>query len=123
MAPKTSEDIEVEKENPAQQETPVMNYPAISVPALFRYATTAVLFINLVGVSFALGAGAVQLLMVIFFGNLTEDFGKFGAGVKSESASASTAAAAFRTAAGKDASYAYMLAFVYTGEVVAKRVR
>ncbi|KAJ7125819.1 P-loop containing nucleoside triphosphate hydrolase protein [Mycena crocata] len=135
MAPKTSDDIPVEKENPAQQETPVMNYPAISVLALFRYATTAELFINLVGVSFALGAGAVQLLMVIFFGNLTEDFGKFGA-VKSEFGSASTAAAAFRTAAGKDASYiaytgvgvllctyAYMLAFVYTGEVIAKRVR
>ncbi|KAF8168807.1 ste6-like protein [Mycena galopus ATCC 62051] len=134
-------------EDTPQGPPPAQEYPPIGVPALFRYATNTELLLNLVGVTFALGAGAcesiplllftcAQLLMVIFFGNLTLDFERFGSAVQQGSSSIPAAAAAFRSAAGKDASYlvytgvgvcactyVYMLVFVYTGEVIAKRVR
>lgn len=51
--------------------------------------------------------------MVIFFGNLTLDFERFGAAVEQGSSSVPAAAATFRTAAGKDASY-----LVYTGTFI-----
>ncbi|KAJ6535983.1 P-loop containing nucleoside triphosphate hydrolase protein [Mycena vulgaris] len=122
-------------ETPEETPLPVLEYPPISLPALFRYATSTELLINLVGIAFAVGAGAAQLLMVIFFGNLTLDFEQFGAAVK-DGSNISSAAAAFRSAASKDASYiaytgvgvlictyVYMLAFVYTGEVISRRIR
>ncbi|KAF8157643.1 P-loop containing nucleoside triphosphate hydrolase protein [Mycena galopus ATCC 62051] len=125
-------------EDTPQGPPPAQEYPPIGVPALFRYATNTELLLNL-------------LLMVIFFGNLTLDFERLGSAVQQGSSSIPAAAAAFRSAAGKDASYlvytgvgvcactqvitfllllylinrryVYMLVFVYTGEVIAKRVR
>ncbi|KAJ7720288.1 P-loop containing nucleoside triphosphate hydrolase protein [Mycena maculata] len=134
--PAMKEEKQLEAETIPEKTTPVLDYPPIGIAGLFRYATETELLINLVGVAFAVGAGASQILMVLFFGNLTLDFERFGAALNDGSSSVSSAAAAFRSAAAIDAShivytglgvlvgtYGYMITFVYTGEAISKRIR
>jgi len=115
----------------------------VSFTALFRFSTKFELFIDAIGLICAAAAGAAQPLMSLLFGNLTQDFVKFGSvigqahlGNATAIAEVPVAAAAFRHTAALDASYlvyigvgmfvctyVYMYVWVYTGEVNAKRVR
>ncbi|KAF5338963.1 hypothetical protein D9611_008823 [Ephemerocybe angulata] len=117
--------------------------PPVSFFQLFRFSTKFELFIDVIGLVAAAAAGAAQPLMSLLFGNLTNDFVRFGivtAQAQSGNATAAAlvpeAARAFKHAAALDASYlayigvgmfaatyTYMLVWVYTGEVNAKRVR
>ncbi|KAH9940672.1 P-loop containing nucleoside triphosphate hydrolase protein [Amylocystis lapponica] len=134
--PKATTDVPVDGASEHDAPPPVLEYPTIGVLALFRYATNIEILINLIGLVAAIGAGAGQLLMVIFFGDLALDFQNFGAAISNNPSDIPSTAAAFRAVASKNASYIvyigvgifvctyiYMLAFVYTGEVIAKRIR
>ncbi|KAF8627411.1 hypothetical protein AX17_006226 [Amanita inopinata Kibby_2008] len=111
--------------------------------ALFRFSTKFELFIDFIGLCSAAAAGAAQPLMTLLFGNLTQDFVNFGMilndarnGVPGAAEKIPAAAASFRHAAAKNASYlvyigigmfvctyTYMNIWVYTGEINAKRIR
>ncbi|KAF5337586.1 hypothetical protein D9611_014797 [Ephemerocybe angulata] len=100
------------------------------------------LFIDALVLSAPLQQGSAQPLMALLFGNLTNDFVKFGIISKQADSGNATATAllpeaakAFKHTAALDASYlayigvsmfavtyAYMYIWVYTGEVNAKRV-
>ncbi|KZT11907.1 P-loop containing nucleoside triphosphate hydrolase protein [Laetiporus sulphureus 93-53] len=116
---------------------------AVSFFSMFRFATRREISMNIVGLVAAAAAGAAQPLMSLLFGNLTEAFVTFGttaAEAKSGNSTATdelpAAASHFRHTAANDASYLvyigvgmfvctyiYMTAWVYTGEVNAKRIR
>ncbi|OSD02414.1 multidrug resistance protein 1 [Trametes coccinea BRFM310] len=120
----------------------------VSFAQLFRFATPTELLLDLIGLIAAAGAGASQPLMSLLFSRLTQDFVNFGTILKriadplspQDAASAESelpgAVAAFKHSAALNASYlvyiglgmflctyTYMLIWVYTGEVNAKRVR
>ncbi|KAF5338964.1 hypothetical protein D9611_008824 [Ephemerocybe angulata] len=115
----------------------------VSLAQLFRFSTKFELFIDALGLVCAAAAGSAQPLMALLFGNLTNDFVKFGIISKQADSGNATATAllpeaakAFKHTAALDASYlayigvsmfavtyAYMYIWVYTGEVNAKRVR
>ncbi|PCH40227.1 multidrug resistance protein 1 [Wolfiporia cocos MD-104 SS10] len=115
----------------------------VSFFALFRFSTKHELIMNGTGLVAAAAAGAAQPLMSLLFGNLVQAFVNFGttaaaakgAGKQGQEA-LSAAAAEFRHTAANDASYLvyiglgmfvctyiYMTAWVYTGEINAKRIR
>ncbi|KAL6304388.1 P-loop containing nucleoside triphosphate hydrolase protein [Sparassis latifolia] len=115
----------------------------VSFVSLFRFSTRTELTFNVIGVIAAAAAGAAQPLMSLLFGNLVQAFVTFGSTVQESKAGTLTDPGAltaaenhFRTTAAKDASYlvyiglgmfvctyVYMLVWVYTGEVNAKRIR
>ncbi|KDQ62305.1 hypothetical protein JAAARDRAFT_54276 [Jaapia argillacea MUCL 33604] len=115
----------------------------VAFSAMFRFSTTGELILDVVGVVAAIAAGAAQPLMTLLFGNLTQDFVAFEAiiyaadgGDAAAQAQVPIAAANFRTTAAHDATYLvcigigmfvctylYMVGWVYTGEVNAKRIR
>ncbi|KAI0032067.1 P-loop containing nucleoside triphosphate hydrolase protein [Vararia minispora EC-137] len=113
-----------------------------SFAQLFRFSTKTELLINAVGLVGAVAAGAAQPLMTLLFGNLTNQFVIFGAALASvgtdpnANQAVAQAAAAFRHVAANDSlylvfigigmlvsTYVYMMTWVYTGEITAKRVR
>ncbi|KAF8574055.1 ste6-like protein [Ramaria rubella] len=114
---------------------------AVSFIDLFRFATPFELSMNLVGIVAATAAGAAQPLMTLIFGKLVNSFIGFGQVAAETHFDTSnpefqTAAAEFRHLAAQDAlvltligvgifvtTYMYMFLWVYTGEVIAKRVR
>ncbi|KAF8892354.1 multidrug resistance protein 1 [Gymnopilus junonius] len=115
---------------------PVAEPKPISLFQLFRYSTRFELFLNFIGILAAAVAGAAQPLMTLLFGNLTQDFVAFSQTLAAGSDDISTAAANFRHASAKNATYlvyigigifvctyAYMFIWVYTSEVNAKRIR
>ncbi|KAG1728170.1 P-loop containing nucleoside triphosphate hydrolase protein [Suillus paluster] len=119
--------------------------------SLFRYSTRFEIMLNLFGVICAVVAGAMQPVMTLAFGNLTQDFVAFGlaeneyyqslqsndANVTEQAQMALDAAASeFRHNASLDASYLtyigiliffstylYMYTWIYTSEVNGKRIR
>ncbi|KAL5524544.1 hypothetical protein ACEPAF_9684 [Sanghuangporus sanghuang] len=114
----------------------------VSFAELFRFSTKPELVLDFVGLVCAATAGAAQPLMSIIFGNLTEAFVDFGTALQGVGDGSATteqledSAANFRHVAALDASYlvyiglgilvatfVYMYAWVYTGEVNSKRVR
>ncbi|KXN88295.1 Leptomycin B resistance protein pmd1 [Leucoagaricus sp. SymC.cos] len=105
---------------------------------MFRFATKFETTINLVSLIAAAAAGAAQPLMTLLFGDLTQNFVVFQRVLNDPTQvnNIPAAAAAFRSAAAKNASYLvyigvgmffctyiYMFVWVYTGEINAKRVR
>ncbi|KAF9242527.1 P-loop containing nucleoside triphosphate hydrolase protein [Melanogaster broomeanus] len=125
--------------------------PSVPFTDLFRYSTRFEIILDVIGLVAAAAAGAAKSLMSLLFGNLTQDFVVFGddaltyyqelqtgnATVIAAAQQALDAAAAeFRRSAAADASYlvymgvgmfvctyAYMVIWVYTGEVNSKRIR
>ncbi|GBE85042.1 hypothetical protein SCP_0702280 [Sparassis crispa] len=120
----------------------------VSFVSLFRFSTRTELTFNVIGVIAAAAAGAAQAsptcpLMSLLFGNLVQAFVTFGSTVQESKAGTLTDPGAltaaenhFRMTAAKDASYlvyiglrmfmctyVYMLVWVYTEEVNAKRIR
>ncbi|KAI0350350.1 P-loop containing nucleoside triphosphate hydrolase protein [Trametes cingulata] len=110
---------------------------------LFRFSTRKEIIMDCIGLVAAACAGAAQPLMSLLFGRLTQDFVTFGQTLKhaqsgdaSAAAAVPGAAAAFKHSAALNASYlvyigvgmfvctyTYMVVWVYTGEVNAKRIR
>ncbi|KZV67726.1 P-loop containing nucleoside triphosphate hydrolase protein [Peniophora sp. CONT] len=119
--------------------------PPVSFTSLFRFSTKFELMLDAIGLVGAIAAGAAQPLMSLLFGNLTNQFVQFGAAAaKLQGDPTNTtlqqevaaAAAHFRHESSKDAlylviigigmficTYLYMLTWVYTAEVAAKRIR
>ncbi|KIL59283.1 hypothetical protein M378DRAFT_27062 [Amanita muscaria Koide BX008] len=111
----------------------------VSISELFRFSTKFELFLDFIGLVCAAAAGSAQVLMTLFFGNLTQDFVSFGIVMNTspnDAGKVSAAAAAFRNSASLGASYLvyigvgvfvctyiYMGTWAYTGEVNAKRIR
>ncbi|KAL1744419.1 ste6-like protein [Schizophyllum fasciatum] len=115
----------------------------VSFAELFRFSTKTELLFNFIGLVAAAASGAAQPLMSLLFGNLTQDFVTFQmmleqakAGDADAAAQIPTAAANFRHSSSLNASYlvyigigmmacvyVYMVGWVYTGEVNAKRLR
>ncbi|EIW59664.1 multidrug resistance protein 1 [Trametes versicolor FP-101664 SS1] len=120
----------------------------VSFLELFRFSTRREIALDILGLFAAACAGAAQPLMSLLFGRLTQDFVTFGTTLKeaqdpsnpdlqaSAAASLPGSAAAFKTSAALNASYlvyigigmfvctyTYMVIWVYTGEVNAKRIR
>ncbi|KAI0643098.1 P-loop containing nucleoside triphosphate hydrolase protein [Trametes meyenii] len=115
---------------------------------LFRFSTRTEIVMDILGLVAAAGSGAAQPLMSLLFGRLTQDFVNFGMTVarsqdstdpsaaSAAKAAIPEAAAAFKHSAALNASYlvyigigmfvctyTYMVIWVYTGEVNAKRIR
>ncbi|KAJ7501193.1 P-loop containing nucleoside triphosphate hydrolase protein [Mycena galericulata] len=117
--------------------------PPVSFFALFRFATRGELLLNFIGLVAAAASGAISPLLSIFFGNLTQDFVAFTftlaeaqAGSAEAAAQLPAAAANFRHASAKNATYMtllgagmfvctyiYMHTWVVTSELSAKRIR
>ncbi|KAG7444173.1 P-loop containing nucleoside triphosphate hydrolase protein [Guyanagaster necrorhizus] len=115
----------------------------ISFVELFRYATIPEKLLNVLGIFAAAASGAAQPLMTLLFGRLVQDFTDFAttlfqieAGDEDAAARFDSVAASFRAAASANASYlayigigmfactyVYMMTWVYTAEVIAKRIR
>ncbi|KIY44784.1 multidrug resistance protein 1 [Fistulina hepatica ATCC 64428] len=115
----------------------------VSFTQLFRYATKSELLLNGIGLLAAAAAGAAQPLMTLLFGRLVQNFVAFEVVIENIDSGNSTAASdlpavadAFVHAASLNASYltyigvgmmvctyVYMLTWVYTAEVNAKRIR
>ncbi|KAI4527252.1 ste6-like protein [Schizophyllum commune Loenen D] len=115
----------------------------VSFTELFRFSTKFELTLNAIGLVAAAASGAAQPLMSLLFGNLTQDFVTFQMMVISAqngdaeaAAQIPQAAANFRHSSSLNASYLvyigigmmvcvyiYMVGWVYTGEVNAKRLR
>ncbi|KAK0503658.1 ste6-like protein [Armillaria luteobubalina] len=115
----------------------------VSFVGLFRYATIHEKLLNIIGIFAAAAAGAAQPLMTLLFGRLVQDFTDFAttlylieAGDETAAARFDAVAASFRSAAAANASYlvyigigmfactyVYMMAWVYTAEAIAKRIR
>ncbi|TBU45834.1 P-loop containing nucleoside triphosphate hydrolase protein [Dichomitus squalens] len=123
--------------------TPVKQLQPASFLSLFRFSTKFELIIDVIGLVAAAAAGASQPLMSLLFGRLTQDFVTFGTdvinaqnGVAGAAEDLPIAAAHFKHSAALNASYlvyigigmfvctyTYMVVWVYTGEVNAKRLR
>ncbi|KAJ7436836.1 P-loop containing nucleoside triphosphate hydrolase protein [Mycena latifolia] len=132
---KEEPDSEDKKEEP--------KVPPVSFFALFRFATRGELLLNFIGLIAAGAAGATSPLLSIFFGNLTQDFVAFTltlteaqAGSADAAAQLPIAAAKFRHASSKNATYMtilglgifattyiYMHTWVVTSELSSKRIR
>ncbi|KAJ7186229.1 P-loop containing nucleoside triphosphate hydrolase protein [Mycena pura] len=116
--------------------------PPVSFFALFRFATPGEISLNVIGIIAAGAAGAISPLLSIFFGNLTEDFVAFTRALTEQDGSAEaaaqvqTAAANFRHASAKNATYLtilgvgifvttyiYMNTWIVTAELNGKRIR
>ncbi|VDB87190.1 unnamed protein product [Peniophora sp. CBMAI 1063] len=119
--------------------------PPVGFTQLFRFSTKFELMLDAIGIVAAIAAGAAQPLMSLLFGNLTNQFVQFGAAVNQLQGdptnttlqqSVETAASHFRHESANDAlylvcigigmfvcTYVYMLTWVYTAEVTAKRIR
>ncbi|KAH9858203.1 P-loop containing nucleoside triphosphate hydrolase protein [Lenzites betulinus] len=113
----------------------------VSFLALFKYATRTEVLLNWIGIFAAIGAGAAQPLMTFVFGRLTQNFVSFATTVSASGDAAdpqvqAELAAEFKHTAALNASYLvyigigmfvctyiYMVTWVYTGEVNAKRIR
>ncbi|KAM5533130.1 hypothetical protein V8D89_013178 [Ganoderma adspersum] len=122
---------------------PSKQIPPASFTSLFRFATRFELTINALGLVAAAASGASQPLMSLLFSRLTQDFVSFGTAVIQKeqgnadaAASLPAAAANFKHSAALNASYlvyigvgmfvctyTYMVIWVYTAEVGAKRLR
>ncbi|KAJ7288261.1 P-loop containing nucleoside triphosphate hydrolase protein [Mycena rebaudengoi] len=133
----SSETTDVEPE-PVEPPT-----PPVSFFSLFKFATKFELTLNAIGLVAAISAGAAQPLMTILFGNLVNEFVKFGTvtiridnGDPTAAAELPEVARAFRHQAAQLATYLvvigaamflctyiYMFFYVYTGEINAKRIR
>ncbi|CCA75810.1 probable Leptomycin B resistance protein pmd1 [Serendipita indica DSM 11827] len=120
-------------------------FPPVPFFALYRFTTKFEVFLNLVGIVCAVASGAAQPLMTLMFGNLTVAFVDFGtaaanafqSGASPEAfAALQQAADHFRSVAAKDAlylvcigigmfatTYLYMVTWIRTSEVAAKRIR
>ncbi|THH26451.1 hypothetical protein EUX98_g7736 [Antrodiella citrinella] len=117
---------------------------AASFFQLFRFSTRREIALDIIGLFAAAGAGAAQPSMSLIFGKLVQDFITFQQAVSSvrqnptpqAEADLGVTAAHFRSTAALDASYlvyiglgmfvctwVYMMTWVYTGEVGAKRLR
>ncbi|KAH9949128.1 P-loop containing nucleoside triphosphate hydrolase protein [Amylocystis lapponica] len=134
-------DVSLDLSSAAMSDTDTV--PTISILALFKYATTTELLLNVVGLLAAIGGGAAMPLMSLFFGNLTKQFVQFSLTIASAKNGDSAAQAQvepmanqFRHSAAVDASYlayigagmfactyAYMYIWTYTGELNVKRLR
>nr|WCD39452.1 Ste6-2 [Ganoderma boninense] len=123
--------------------TPSKQIPPASFSSLFRFATRFELTINALGLVAAAASGASQPLMSLLFSRLTQDFVTFGttlnqaqSGDVAAAQALPAAAAGFKHSAALNASYlvyiglgmfactyTYMVIWVYTAEVGAKRLR
>ncbi|EIN12733.1 P-loop containing nucleoside triphosphate hydrolase protein [Punctularia strigosozonata HHB-11173 SS5] len=142
--PQPENEKQADVEVPAEDAKPkVEDIKPVSFTDLFRLHTRTELVLNLIGLVCAAGAGAAQPLMSLLFGNLTQDFVSFETILAEANSGNATAKAAFpaarshfRHTAANDASYlvyigvamfvatyVYMVVWVYTGEVNAKRIR
>ncbi|KAI0714082.1 P-loop containing nucleoside triphosphate hydrolase protein [Cerioporus squamosus] len=149
--PKNTEAVEDEKPKDVVLEgsgsTPAKQITPVGIPALFRFSTKTELLMDFIGLIAAAAAGAAQPLMSLLFSRLTQDFVTFGTILQLTSspdpATAAQAqqelpiaAAGFKHSAALNASYlvyigvgmfvctyTYMVVWVYTGEVNAKRLR
>ncbi|TFK71922.1 P-loop containing nucleoside triphosphate hydrolase protein [Pluteus cervinus] len=116
--------------------------PPVSFAKLFRFATTFELFLNFAGLVAAIGAGAAQPLMTLFFGKLTQSFITFQVDTTQLSMGIPIGKTAqeleddFKRSAAQLASYlvfmglallcctfVYMYTWTYTAEANAKRIR
>ncbi|KAF8580728.1 multidrug resistance protein 1 [Ramaria rubella] len=113
----------------------------VSSTQLFRFATSFELFLDFVGLIAAAIPGAAQPLISLLFGKLVNSFVNFGMVAQQTHFDVSNpafqaAANEFRRVTSQDAmilafigvgicvsTYIYMLLWVYTGEVMAKRIR
>ncbi|KAL1951601.1 hypothetical protein VTO73DRAFT_750 [Trametes versicolor] len=113
----------------------------VSFLQLFRYSTRTEILLDYIGLIAAACSGAAQPLMSFLFGRLTQDFVNFAtaaaaADPQDQSALDAQVVAAFKHSAALNASYLvyigigmfvctyiYMITWVYTGEVNAKRIR
>ncbi|PVF91824.1 hypothetical protein CPB86DRAFT_846410, partial [Serendipita vermifera] len=120
-------------------------FPPVPFPKLFRFHTKTDHALNLLGVVCAIGSGAAQPLMTLMFGNLTVAFVDFGTAAQNALRAGATpeqlqalneAANHFKSIAAKDAlyvvyigiamlvvTYVYMVTWIRTSEVAAKRIR
>ncbi|KAG8935087.1 GTPase-activating protein [Tulasnella sp. 418] len=108
---------------------------------LFRYTTKFEMFLNAVGLTCAIAAGAAQPLMSLLFGNLTKAFVDFAIALNNANGPDGAqrleeARNRFKDVAAEDslyltiigiamgvATWTYMVTWVYTGEVNSKRIR
>ncbi|KAK0222157.1 ste6-like protein [Armillaria fumosa] len=101
----------------------------VSFVGLFRYATIHEKLLNIIGVFAAAAAGAAQPLMTLLFGRLVQDFTDFATTLYLIEAGDETAAARFDASKAYPGigmfacTYVYMMAWVYTAEAIAKRIR
>ncbi|KAI8986244.1 multidrug resistance protein 1 [Trametes punicea] len=141
---KLQDDAVVPAEAPAKKQ----QIEPVSFFALFRFSTRTELFLDFIGLIGAAAGGAAQPLMSLLFSRLTQDFISFGDILKRISeplspedqaaakAELPAAAVAFKHSSALNASYLvyigigmfvctylYMVIWVYTGEVNARRVR
>ncbi|KAG8819207.1 GTPase-activating protein [Serendipita sp. 399] len=119
--------------------------PPVSLFQLYRFSTKTQIACNLIGLVFAIASGATQPLMTLLFGNLTVAFVDFGRAASlaygpnptpEQMAELARAGDHFRKIAAKDAlylvligvgmfvtTYLYMVIWIRTSEVTAKRIR
>ncbi|KAJ6452145.1 P-loop containing nucleoside triphosphate hydrolase protein [Mycena vitilis] len=136
----TSSSVDEKAEKKPQEDPKV---PPVSFFTLFRFATRGELLLDCIGIFAAGGAGAASPLMSIFFGNLTQDFVAFtltlaeaNAGSPEAAEQLPVAAAHFRNASAKNATYMtilglgvflttylYMHTWVLTSELSSRRIR
>ncbi|KAH0832051.1 ste6-like protein [Lanmaoa asiatica] len=124
---------------------PVNHFTPVAFTQLFCYSTRFELLIDAIGIVAAVAAGAAQPLMSLLFGNLTQDFVTFGFAENSyfQNVNNATALQQLQIAAAEFlptlslrplpntlpgiglfvCTYTYMVIWVYTGEVNARRIR
>ncbi|PVF95031.1 putative Leptomycin B resistance protein pmd1 [Serendipita vermifera] len=120
-------------------------FPPVPFGQLFRFHTKLDIILDIIGIICAAASGAAQPLMTLMFGNLTVSFVDFGTAAQNAFQGGATpeelqalaqAADHFKSVASKDAlylvfigigmlvtTYIYMVTWIRTGEVAAKRVR
>ncbi|KXN91892.1 Leptomycin B resistance protein pmd1 [Leucoagaricus sp. SymC.cos] len=123
-----------------KEEKPTL--PPVSFLSLFRFSTSFDVFLNLIGVATAAGAGATQPIFALLFGGLANQFINFATTValfhdgQASEDDLHIAARSFRSEANRDALYSvylgigelvctwvYMYTWTYTSEVNSKRIR
>ncbi|KDQ06798.1 hypothetical protein BOTBODRAFT_140755 [Botryobasidium botryosum FD-172 SS1] len=134
-----------EKPTPPPPVTPPDATEPVAFLDLFRFSTRKEIVLDIIGLVCAAGAGAAQPLMALMFGNLTQAFVNFGKTQAESHMDGSTpqqqqafedARSQFAHVSAQDASYlvyigvgmfvatyTYMVIWVYTGEVNARRIR
>ncbi|KXN91894.1 Leptomycin B resistance protein pmd1 [Leucoagaricus sp. SymC.cos] len=129
-----------EKGKEKKEEKPTL--PPVSFLSLFRFSTSFDVFLNLIGVVAAAGAGAAQPVLALLFGGLANQFINFATTValfhdgQASEDDLHIAARSFRSEANRNALYfvyagigvlvctwVYMYAWTYTSEVNSKRIR
>ncbi|KAI0778611.1 multidrug resistance protein 1 [Trametes elegans] len=141
----TTADLAEKAPKPAEEVVPVQEKPRpVSFVQLFKFSTRTEILLDAVGLIAAVCAGAAPPLMTLLFGRLTQNFVDFGSTLKAEqkSSDADTQARLAAAAEGLEheaalnasylvyigigmfvCTYTYMLIWVYTGEVNARRIR